>query len=153
MRHADGVGIGDDNGTEKIASILDPVAAGHLAIAIEAMDAGIGRDRRLRLPMRQDRGDAGAYEALAAWPEFALDHRAKADTDAGHIGDGIVRAGRAVKGQAEVAASRFAAVAARCHYSNHLSERALRELSEETAGCGFLRWMILRSDPKIEWMD
>ena len=60
------------------------------------------------LAARQDRGDAGAHRPLARRVSGALarDDRGVADLDAGDVGDGVERPGRAVERHAEIARPR-----------------------------------------------
>src|SRR5690606_9831404 len=56
---ADTVRVGDAQRTDEVAAVLDPVRAGHLAVAVERVET---RPHRLRLAVaaaRQDGGDAG----------------------------------------------------------------------------------------------
>ncbi|ENN84958.1 hypothetical protein RHSP_58759 [Rhizobium freirei PRF 81] len=122
VRHADTMRIGDDDRSEEVAAVFDPVCAGHFAIAVEAMYAGIGGNRRFGAHMRQDRRHPGARRPLAAGTRLVLDDRLKADADAGHVRDGIVCAGAAGKRQAELAAARFAGACFYCHVISAGSE-------------------------------
>ena len=77
---------------DEVAAVVNPVRAGHLAVAVEGVHAG---PRRLRLRIaaeRQDRGHAGAHRPPARHQRsVALDPGAVADLDSRHVGDGIVR--------------------------------------------------------------
>ena len=69
--------------------------AGHLAVAVQVEEAAVN-GARVGMAAREDDGDSGAHV-------LALDQRLLADLDAGHIGDGVERSGRAFEGDAEVA--------------------------------------------------
>ncbi|MCY1294673.1 hypothetical protein D9M70_439780 [compost metagenome] len=103
MGHADGVGVGDHDRPEEEAAVLDPVGAGHLAVAVEAMHPSVDRDGGGRSGMRQDGGDAGADRTLAARARRLFRDRAEADGYAFDVGDGVEAAGAAGKGQPDIA--------------------------------------------------
>ena len=102
--HADAVGVGDhhrafeepDSSTQVVPVISPlPFSANQPAKEKRWMESR---------PARQDRGDPGAHRPLADHQLAAAgDERRVADEDAGDVGDGIQRAGRAVEGHAEVA--------------------------------------------------
>jgi hypothetical protein len=107
MSHANTVRIGDDDGAKEITAIRDPVRARHFTIAIEAMNTGIDRNRRLRLHMRHNCGHATARRTLAARTRLVLDDRLEADPDTIDIGDRIIGASAPGKRNTEVTATRF----------------------------------------------
>src|SRR5215469_3191668 len=94
MRDADRVGVGDGDRALAGTGFLDPGDAGHLAVAVLVVVAGRHRVARVVLAARVDGGDAGPHVV-------ALDQGPVADLDAGHVGDGVVRAGYAAVLQAD----------------------------------------------------
>src|SRR5262249_42325863 len=109
MAGADRMGVGDEDRRGQRAGLLDPGDAGHLAVAVQRVEAcGAGIADSLAAT-RQDRGDAGAHRALAN-PErpMALDQGDIADRDARHVGDRVVRTGAAAQRNAEAPGPRLA---------------------------------------------
>jgi len=65
MDDADGMGVGETDGAEEIPGVVDPVRAGHFAVAVEVELTGPDGGRRARVPARQHRGDARIDLAVA----------------------------------------------------------------------------------------
>ena len=108
-RVADGahaVGAGQEDRPFQETRFLDPVDAGHVAVAVQ-----IERGRKHRIPVaarpRKDGRDTGADRALP-WHQLALafDQGDVAHRDAGDVGDRICGARLAGKRNAEIAAAR-----------------------------------------------
>lgn len=101
---ADAVGVGDADGAEEVTRVLDPVGARHLAIAIEAVDAGPYRLGLGVVAPWQDGRDSGldrlAVSGLAV-------QRCVTDQYARHVGDGIEQPGFSGKRQAEFTTAWF----------------------------------------------
>ena len=101
---ADAVSVGDHHRAFEKSGFFDPGRAGHFAVAIVSEPAGENRIAHGFCAARKDRGDAGAHRAFADLQfAFAGDERGVADGYAGYVGDGVERAGRAVKRDAEIA--------------------------------------------------
>ena len=111
--HADAVRVGDHHRAVEEAGVVDPGGAGHFAVAVEGEPGGedgvVGS-----LAAGMNGGDAGADGAFADY-EFAVagDQRGVADLDAFDVGDGVVGAGSAVEGDAEIAGARLLRVGRR----------------------------------------
>ncbi len=101
---ADGMGVGDRDGHREFADFVDPVHAGHLTVAIEAVTACCTWLSDLIPATRQDRRHAGPDRAPSRREgAVAFDQGGVADLHAGYIGDGVERAGGAPQVDAEVA--------------------------------------------------
>ncbi len=96
--HAHAMGAGDADGRGEQALLREPDRAGHLAIAVEAVESGeavIGED----VAMGPDHGDAGAHHR-----RLVADQGRMPDLDTGHIGDRVQRSGgQPAKGDPKVA--------------------------------------------------
>jgi hypothetical protein len=105
---ADAVRVGDHHGTIEETGLFHPDGAGHFAVAIERPPAGKNRTAHGILAARENGSHAGSHGAFANLElAFAGNERGVADGDAGNIGDGVERAGRAVKRHAEIAGARL----------------------------------------------
>src|SRR5271167_1566257 len=105
--HAYAVRVGDHDGAIQEAGVFQPSRARHLAVAVErepgSEDGVVGV-----AAAGMDGGYAGADWAFSNFELAAAgDERGVSDFDAFDIGDGVVRAGGAVEGDAEVAGSGF----------------------------------------------
>src|SRR5208283_3009147 len=101
--HAHAVRVGDHDGTIQEAGVFEPGRARHLAVAVEREPGA--EDGVVRVfSAGMDGGDAGADRAFSDL-EFAVagDERGVSDFDAVDVGDGVIRAGYAVEGHAEIA--------------------------------------------------
>ena len=87
--HADRVCVGYADGRRQQSLFGDPCPAGHLAIAVEGVDAGEHRIGPQLLTARPDRGDARPHDRWRV-----MDQRRVADAHAGHVGDGVPLARR-----------------------------------------------------------
>ena len=101
MAGTDGMGVGDKDGAEEIARVIDPMRPRHLAIAVEREMPRRHGARGATVVARQKRRDA------AAQADGGIGQGAETDRDACDIGDGIERAGGAGKRQAEGAGAGF----------------------------------------------
>ena len=101
--HADAVRVGDHHGAVEKAGVVDPGGAGHFAVAVEGEPGG-ENGVVTGFAAGMDCGDSGADGAFANY-EFALagDERGVADFDSFNVCDGVVGAGSAVEGDAEIA--------------------------------------------------
>ena len=101
--HAHAVGVGDHDGGREEARLLEPGGAGHFAVAVEgepSAEDGVG----VGPSPGEDGGHPRPHRALAHHQlALALDDRAVPDLDALDVGDGVLGAGSAVEGYAEVA--------------------------------------------------
>ena len=99
------MGICDHNRTIEEAGFLYPRSAGHFTVAIpERPPAGEYGIAHGIFAAGEDGGDAGADWAFANLQfSFARDEGRVADGDAGNVGDGVERAGRAIEGNAQIA--------------------------------------------------
>ena len=89
-RHADAVGVGDDDRPFEKSALLHPGGPGHLAVAVEAESAGVNRIVERIVPARNDRRHPGAHGALADFQfPLAADQSGEADLDARDIRDRI----------------------------------------------------------------
>ena len=105
---ADTVGVGDTNRSNEITSVVDPVGAGHLPVAIQGVSTGPDRMWLGIMTFGQNRGDPGPYRALARLQgSVALNHGAVADRNACDIRDGIVGTGVAGKIEPQRSSSGF----------------------------------------------
>jgi len=99
----DAVRVGDHYGSVEKAGVFDPGGSGHFAVAVEGEPGGedgvVGS-----FAARVNRGDAGAHGTFADY-EFAIagDESGVSDFEAFHVSDGVVGAGSAVEGDAEIA--------------------------------------------------
>ena len=101
--HANAVRVGDHDGAIEESGVVDPGCAGHFAVAVEREPGG-ENGVVAGLSARMNGGDAGAHRAFADFEfAFAGDERGVADLDSFDVGDGIVGAGSAVEGNAEIA--------------------------------------------------
>jgi hypothetical protein len=101
------VRVGDQHRAFKKAGLFHPGSAGHFAVAVESEPAGEDRVGG-SLAAGEDGGDAGAHRPCTdAQLSFTFDDGAVAHFDAGHIGDGVERAGDAVERHTEVAGAWF----------------------------------------------
>ena len=101
---ADAVGVRDRDGRGQHPRLADPLEAGQLAVAVQAMAAGEDRFAPRFRASRGHHGDAGPHRALAddQWT-VAGDEGRVTDPNAGDIRDGIERPGLAASdGEAEV---------------------------------------------------
>jgi hypothetical protein len=100
---ADAVRVGDHDGAVEEAGIVDPGGAGHFAVAVEGEPGG--EDGVVAgLAAGMNGGDAGADRALADYELAAAgDEGGVADLDSFDICNGVVGAGGAVEGDAEIA--------------------------------------------------
>src|SRR5262249_30201830 len=92
----------------KESRLFDPGGAGHFAVTIFRKPSGEDGIVHVVSTARKNCGDAGAYGAFAN-PEFsfAVDERGVADENSRDIGDHVVRPGRTVKRDAEIARPRL----------------------------------------------
>jgi hypothetical protein len=92
--HPDAVRVGEGDGRGQHPRLADPLEPGHLAVAVEAVAAGEHRLVHVGWSARDDHRDAGPDRPVAdhQWT-LAFDEGGVADTDAWHVGDGVVRAG------------------------------------------------------------
>ena len=105
---ADTVRVGDTNRSNEITSVVDPVGAGHLPVAIQGVSTGPDRMGFGIMTFGQNRGDPGSYRTLARLQGFfALNHGAVADCNACDIRDGIVGTGVAGKIEPQRSSSGF----------------------------------------------
>ena len=81
------VSIGNADRSDQIAAVVNPMGAGHLAVAIEAELAGPHRPRRGAPAARQDRGHPGANRPGRG----IVDQGLVADKNAEDISRGVVR--------------------------------------------------------------
>src|SRR5260370_9707181 len=106
--HADAVRIGDHHWAFEKTGFFDPGCAGPFAVAIErprSLNSGIHHGI---YATRENGRDASSDRALANITfAFAGDERGVTHSDAGNVGDGVQRAGRAIKRDAEIAGARL----------------------------------------------
>ena len=104
--HADAVGARQENRAFEKPGLLDPVDAGHVAVAV--LVEGGGHDEvPVALGTREDRRDPGANRTLAGNElALALDDGGMAHRHAGHVGDGVPGPRRVGEGNAQIAGSR-----------------------------------------------
>jgi hypothetical protein len=97
------VRVGDHDGAVEEAGVFEPGGSGHLAVAVEREPSAEDGVVRV-LPSGMDSGNAGADGAFADF-ELAVagDERGVSDFYALDVGDGVIRAGRAVEGDTEIA--------------------------------------------------
>ena len=106
--HTDAVRVGDHHRAFEKSGLFHPGRAGHFAVAVLGEPAGKNGIAHGFLAARQNCGDAGADRSLADLQfSFTGDERGVANGYAGHVGDGVERTGRAVKGNAEIASARL----------------------------------------------
>ena len=106
--HAHAVRVGDHDRALEKSRLLDPRGARHLAVAVLREPAGKRRLRHRVSAARQHGGDARADGSFANDERaLTLDDRRVTDGDAGHVGDGIERAGRAGERHAQIARPPF----------------------------------------------
>src|SRR6476660_483355 len=106
--HADAVRVRYHHWAFYKSGLFDPCCTGHFAVAVQRPPAGKYGTAHGILSARKNRGDPGAHGALADLQfSFARNQRSMADDDAGNISDGIERAGRAVKRDAEITRAWF----------------------------------------------
>src|ERR1019366_1030763 len=100
---ADAVRVGDHDGAVEEAGVFEPGSAGHLSVAVEGEPGA--EDGVVRVPApRMDGGDAGGDRAFTDFELAAAgDERGVSDFNAVDVGDGVVRPGSTVEGDAEVA--------------------------------------------------
>ena len=104
---ADAERVGDHDRGFEDPDLLDPVGAGHVAVAVAGVEGGKHRFERGFAP-RQNGGDPGSNRSLADDPfSFALDQGDEADLDSGHVGDGVIGAWGAVERNAEITSAGF----------------------------------------------
>ena len=101
-RHADAVGVRHNDRPFEKSAFVHPRRAGHLAVAVQAEDAGVNRIVERIVSARNDRRHAGAHRALADF-EFSLaaDQGGKADFNASDVRDRVQLSRGAVEGNAE----------------------------------------------------
>ena len=101
--NADAMRVGDHDRAIEQAGIFKPRGAGHFSIAVEREPGAKDRVGR-GFSAGQNRGDAGANGAFADF-EFAVagNERGVADLDAFDVRNRVIRAGRAVEGNAQIA--------------------------------------------------
>jgi hypothetical protein len=101
------VGVGDHDGTVEKAGVVDPGSACHFAIAVESEPGG--EDGVVAgFSARMNGRDASTNWSLADFEfTFAGDERGVADFDSLDVGDGVVGAGSAIEGNAEIAGARL----------------------------------------------
>ena len=94
MHHADAVRVGETDGSAQQARLPDPLEAGQLAVAIEAMASGKQRLTPDIALVGHDDGDTGSHRAFTN-PEWsvAIDQGRMADPDPGDVADRIERPG------------------------------------------------------------
>ncbi|MNL10457.1 hypothetical protein D3C87_1312560 [compost metagenome] len=103
--HAQAVGVGEGNRAGQQTRFTNPLQPRGVAIAIEHMDSGETRLLAGGTRTRFDDGDAGQDVATFVG---TTSHIAVADPNAGHVGDGIERAGlQLAKLDVEVAGTWF----------------------------------------------
>jgi hypothetical protein len=101
MGCADAMGVGDADRAVEMPCVVDPMHAGHLAIAVQGMKACPDGPHLLRMAARQDCRDTRPDRPFADLERaMTFDDRRKADQDALDIGDGIVLSGPAFEGEA-----------------------------------------------------
>ncbi|MNV59777.1 hypothetical protein D3C71_1522210 [compost metagenome] len=91
--HADAVGVGEGDWAGEQAGFADPLQPGGVAIAVEHMHAGKAGGLPGLAGTRFDHRDAGTHAAPVG--QIGVD-AGVADANAGHVGDGVQRAGNAV---------------------------------------------------------
>jgi hypothetical protein len=105
---AEAVRVRDPDRAHEVAGLLDPMRAGHLAVAVERMKARPnGCGDRPRPAAGEHHGDARARRAFGAARSGVVDERGVSDLDARHIGDRVMRTWRAGKREAEIAPARL----------------------------------------------
>src|SRR5262245_2588271 len=104
----DAVRVGNHDGAFQKAGLLDPGDPGHFTVSVLRKPSSEYRIVHGIFTAGENGGYTGADRAFADF-EFALagNQRGVPDKDAGNVGDGILRARRAVEGNAEVARARF----------------------------------------------
>ena len=86
------------------SDLFDPGGTGHLAVAVEGVPTGGTRPPQTVAPARQNCGDTGSHRTAAHLERtVALDQRDFSDLEAGHVGDGVERAGPTRQPDAEPA--------------------------------------------------
>ena len=100
---ADGVRVGDGDGTCEEAGFFDPGGSGHFAVAVEGEPSSVD-GVFVVMAAREDGGDSGAHGSFADFERAAPgDEGGGPDFDAGDVGDGVEWARLAVEGDAELA--------------------------------------------------
>ena len=122
MHHSDRMCVGDADRPQKVTRILDPVAAGHLTIAVQHKGPGPYRLWPTGFSMRQDRSHPGANRTLA-WHQGSpiRDHRRHSDSHPSNIGDRVPRTGLTRKIQPQITRPWFRHSSAPCRYCASLA--------------------------------
>ena len=126
---AEAVRVGQRDRRREQAALADPLEAGEVAAAVERVAAGEQRLHGDLALVRDDRRDAGAHRPLPHHERagVALDERDAADGDAGHVGDGVQRPGRAeAELDAEVAGAHQSSSARSARRAERPPQRARR---------------------------
>ncbi|MNP49211.1 hypothetical protein D3C76_1433840 [compost metagenome] len=108
--YSNAVGIGEAHRPDKVPAVLNPVSAGHLAVAIKCMETCPDRLGLGFITTRKNGGDTGLYLAtvICCASDGFVSH-----PHARHVGNRVVGAGLALEIQAEFTSAWF------CHCVPH----------------------------------
>ncbi len=105
---ADAVRVRDEDRSFEEPGLVEPVGAGHLAVAVQREPAAEDRNPGGGLAARKDRGDTGSHGGrLAVGAARVADQRDHPDLHARDVRECVLRPGKSVEGDSEVARARL----------------------------------------------